>query len=105
MVDTSSQSFLLVLRCRVGAGAWGCLVSLGGDAGSWPGSEVSVHYGRRVTIGLEDLPQVSEFLPPCAATANLSSVPQTLDDASFDPGWVVGVKIEVSVRMCLLAKD
>ena len=60
----------------------------------------------RVTIGLEDLPQVSELLPPCAATANFfSSVPQTLDDASFDPGRVVGVKVEVSVRMCLLAKD
>ena len=55
---------------------------------------------------LEDLAQVSELLPPCAATANLlSSVPQTLDDASFYPGRVVGVKVEVSVRMCLLAKD
>ena len=81
------------------------MASLGGDAGSWQGSEVSVHHGLRVTIGLEDLPQVFELLPPCAATANLlSSVPQTLDDASFDPGRVVGVKAEVSVHMCLVAK-
>ena len=71
---------------------------LGGDPGSWLGSEVSVHHGVSVSIGLEDLPQVSELLPPCAATANLlSSVPQTLDDASFDFGQVVGVKVEVSV--------
>ena len=83
-----------------------CLASLVGDAESWPGSEVSVHHGLRVTIVLEDLPQVSELLPPCAATANLlSSVSQTVDDASFEPGWVAGVKVEVSVRMCLLVKD
>ena len=66
--------------------------------------------GNWLTCGFQlvskDLPQVSEFLPTCAATANLlSSLPQTLDDASVDPGWVVGVKVEVSVRMCLHVKD
>ena len=54
----------------------------------------------------KDLPQVSELLPTCAATANLlSAVPQTLNDASVDPGRVVGVKVEVLVHMCLHVKD
>ena len=41
---------------------------------------------------------MSKLLPLRAATACLlSSVLQTLDDASFDPGRVVGVKVEVSL--------
>ena len=62
-----------------GCSGWSCWKLTG---------EASVYNGLGVTIGHEDLPQVSKLLPLRATTACLlSSVLQTLDDASFDPGY------------------
>ena len=84
----------------------GWLAGLGGVGRCWSGSEVPLHHSFRVTVGLEHLPQVSDLPPPQTATTYLlSSVPQTLDDTSSDPGRRVRVEVEVPVHMCLLAED
>ena len=68
-------------------------------------SKVSLDHSLRIPVGPEHLSQVFGLLPLCAAITHLlGSVPETLNDASLDSDWVVGVKNEVSVCVCVFLR-